>query len=171
MNPWSKNPAASVQSLSPRVRRGLALYASAAVRTKREASMAVGLHPSYITMLTNSNPLAMNELRRLMDSTDEANFDMVKLLNRLSLHALEVIAGTMTQGSSEALRLKAAQDLADRGPQTSKVQRHQVESWQIDPADAKRIAAAMVESAQIRQAHEAVLVGSHDATGVSTPDE
>lgn len=160
---------ASVSKLTPRVRRGLALYASAAVKTKREASAVVGLHPHYLTMLTNYNPLAQAELRRLMDSVDDANLDMTKLLHKLSIAALDTIASTMSHGSSEALRLKAAQDLADRGPQTSKVQKHQVESWRIDPADAQRIAQAMVETAQIRGEHTQVTVGSHDATGVSTP--
>lgn len=169
IDPGNPNPSARVASLSPRVRRGLALYASAACKTKKEASEAVGLSPTYLTMLTTVNPLARRELKRIMDEVDDANIDVAKVLHQLSVNALTVIERTMHEAGSEALRLKAAQDLADRGPQTGKVQRHQVESWHVDPAEAKLLAAAMLEAAEVRQSASHVLSGSHDATGVSTP--
>lgn len=170
MSDWRANsPFRKIKSLSPRVKRAIALYGTTACKTKRESSATVGLHPAYLHMLIKQNPLAQEELRRVMMEVDTATLDIGKLLHAMSIKALAKIHSTMEEASSEALRFKAAQDLADRGPQTSKVQRHQVETHTINASDAKSIAEAMVEAAKVRATYSHVAVGSHDATGVSTP--
>jgi excinuclease UvrABC nuclease subunit len=118
--------------------------------------------------MLHSNPLAQQELKRVMADVDAATVDMGKVLHLLSVRAVAKLEETMESASNETLRFKAAQDLADRGPQTSKVQRHQVETWSMSSDDAKAIADAMVESAQIRQQHAKFAEGSHDMTGVSS---
>jgi cell division protein ZapA (FtsZ GTPase activity inhibitor) len=115
------------------------------------------------------NPLAQAEFARVARNLDAATADIGAVMHQLSLKALGVIENTMHDASSEALRLKAAQDLADRGPQTSKVQRHQMETFNVSAELAKDLAAAMVESARVRKAFAHLSTGTHDATGVSTP--
>ena len=60
----------------------------------------------------------------------------------------------MQSAESERVQLDAAKDLADRGTETSKIQKHQIESWTLGKADAAAMAAALVESARIRQENE-----------------
>lgn len=164
-----ENVFAGVQKLSPRLRKAIAMYGTTAASTQKEASEIAGLHPQYLTLMLNNNPLAKEELQRVMREVDGAHINVGKLLHQLSLRALKTIEDTMYDASSEALRLKAAQDLADRGPQTSKIQRHQVESFTVDSETTKQLAAAMLESARVRSAYANIAIGSHDATGVSTP--
>ncbi len=76
-----------------------------------------------------------------------------ELIDKLGRRAIEVIGTTMEDGSSEALRLKAAIDLADRAPETSKIHKHQVEGFMLGSEDARAIAESMVAAAAVRQAN------------------
>lgn len=168
-NYTGKTGAAGVQSLSPRVRTAIGLYTGGIVKTKKAASAAAGLHPAYFTVLSTANPVVKEHVAKLTEQIDAETVDMATLLHKLSVKALGKIEETMDSSGSEHLRFKAAQDLADRGPQTTKVQRHQVESVRMDAKDVAALASTMVEAARIRQMNAHLAVGSHDKTGVSTP--
>lgn len=94
-----------------------------------------------------------------------------ELIEKLSRRAIEVIGTTMEDASSEALRLKAAIDLADRGPETSKIQKHQVESFSLTSEDARAIAESMVQAASIRQRHSNLVVDNFDKVNLDETEE
>lgn len=159
------NPYIGLQKLSPRLKRAIEIYATTQAATKKEASAAVGLHPNVLTMATAS-PLVQEYMKQVSDHATEKILDMRVLLDKLALRGLQKIEETMEAGSSELLRLKAAQDLADRGTQTMKGTRLQVESaFVVDAESAKHMAEAMVLAAQIREQNRALAVGSDDRTG------
>lgn len=106
-----------------------------------------------------------------MDSIDSAIADTslstTALIERLSRRAVEVIGRTMEDGSSESIRLKAAIDIADRGAETSKVQKHQLESFSITSGDARAIAEAMVAGASVRKRFAAEVQNDFDRVGMA----
>lgn len=144
---------------SPRTRRAAQLYGSGIAKTKKEAAEIAGIHPGYLTNLSNGN----SEIKRLIGEAEKsasiAVGDINQTLIRLGREGLATIDQIRRNASSEAIQLKAAIDLADRSPETSKVQKHQVESLSLDGEDVERLTKAMVESARIRadfaEVHEA----------------
>lgn len=75
---------------------------------------------------------------------------MSKVLSLLGREAVGKLRGLM-DSNSEMIQLKAAQDLADRSPETSKTIKHEVASITISGQDAKEMAEALVESARSRE--------------------
>ena len=135
----------------PRARLAARLYASGAVPTKRAACEAVGLHPSYITILSSSGNETIN---RLMAEVDEQIGDetiaTAVVIQKLSRKALMTIKDLMTS-SNEHISLKAASDILDRNTETSKTLKAQVTTFHIDSEDAKALAAALVEGAKAKE--------------------
>ena len=142
------------------------LYATGACKTQKEASAAAGLHPNYLTLLMSENRMVQDFVSRIDREIESDAVDMSKMLVTLGRRGVRNIAQLMENGESEQVRFKAAQDLADRSPETSKIQKHAVASFSIEGEDAKAIAAALVESATVsRQFAE---VGSGDFVRVDT---
>ena len=142
------------REISPRLRAAHRLYSSGAVPSKRAAAEAVGLHPQYYYLM--SSPQVGNPgLRLLRDEIDEAiqdkTIDMSRVLTMIGRKAIQSLYEIMQMSDSEGLRLKAAQDLADRSPETSKTIKHAVANINISGADARDIAAALVSSAKARE--------------------
>lgn len=166
-----------VQKLSPRVRLAARLYATAAAPTKREASKMAGLHPSYLTMLTGKS----EKVRQLVNDTDaliqDETVSSSVILQRLGRDAIAKISQLMHESQSEGLQLKAAIDLADRSPETSKTQKVQLESFNLDGKDVQALAAAMVEAAEVQGRYAAVGVeglvevdtDKHEAPAIPLP--
>ena len=75
---------------------------------------------------------------------------MARVLQKAGRRAIGKIVHTMEKSSSEGLQFKAAQDLADRAPETSKTQKVAVASFSIDGADVKELAAVLAEAGRIR---------------------
>ena len=155
---------AEVETIHPRVRTALHLYATAQEPTQYAASTAAGLHPNYLTSLLHKNPIVQQEYQRMIDGVEEKAIDMGVLLHKLSVKALGTIETMMDTSGKDEVRLKAAIDLADRGPLTSKIQRHTVDTFTVSPEDAQMIASAMLESAQARVVYAELAVGSRDET-------
>jgi hypothetical protein len=133
------------------------LYGSGACPTKKAASAAAGLHPNYLSMMTapkNGNELA----KRLVTDVDvmiqDQTVNMSRVLSILGRRAIGSIDQLRRESSNENIQLKASIDLADRAPETQKIQRLQVEALHIGASDAKALAAAMVESAANREQHK-----------------
>lgn len=143
--------------LSPRVRLAAVAYAAGTVTTKREAARLAGVTKEHFTHMTNHN----EETRRIINDTSQMINDETiatsKILQMLSRKAIGRLADLM-ESPNDAIAFRAAQDLADRGPETQKTQRLQVESLTLTGEDAKQLAKAMVESADVsrRFAHVAV---------------
>lgn len=142
----------SQDQLRPRARMALRLYVHAAVPNLTQAAKAVGLNPRYLAKVSRSQA-GQEFMKTAHELINDTALDTNQLIQKLSRRAIEVIGTTMEDASSEALRLKAAIDLADRGPETSKIQKHQVESFTLGSADAKAIAESMVQAAALRQRH------------------
>lgn len=142
-----------VRGLAPRTRQAIRLHNSGLAKTKREAASLVG-----VTAQTISNHTAKYqhpEAKMLIEEVDQAMarqvYNTAALMEELSRRALRKIGSLMDNAHSEAIQLKAAIDLADRGRETSKVQKHQVESFTVNSRDAKALAEALVNSAKARQ--------------------
>lgn len=148
-----------VQTVSPRVRLAARLYATGAAKTKKEASEMAGLHPNYLTMLTSEN--GSEKVKSLINDVDtlvaDESIETSKLIRILGRRALGKIGGLM-ESQNEHVALKAAQDLADRSPDTSKTQKVQVESLTLDGEDVRELTKAMLESARERERYAHVAV-------------
>lgn len=127
------------------------LYASAAVPSKLAAARAVGLSPTHMYLMTTKN----EESKRLINEVDqrilEGTVEMSTVLREIGREAIVKLRNLMNAAASEQTQLRAAQDLADRNPETSKVQRHEIVATHITPTDAKALAAALVESARVKE--------------------
>ncbi len=136
-------------TVSPRVAMATRMYATGAAPTKKAAAEAMGLSPQSLYIASTKSPA----VQKIMDDTTQEvsakAISISALLTQLSRRAVETIAGLMDESEDETIRLKAAQDLADRGPETSKIQRHQVESFTLHGKDVDRLAAAMLEGHSI----------------------
>ncbi len=135
--------------ISPRITHALRLYASGAVPTKKAAAEAMGLSPQTLYIASTKSPAAQGIHSKTMSAIEEKTVSMSALLATLSRKAVEQIGFMMENSDSEAIRLKAAIDLADRGPESSKIQKHQVESFTLTGKDVESLAAAMMESGRI----------------------
>ena len=143
------------------MKHALRLVAQGAA-TQRVAAQAFGLDEHPLSRIKNLNL----EAKRLMDEVDLAvankGIDLSVTMQTIGREAIRKIRGLMHGAEKEELQLKAAQDLADRNPETSKVQRHQQIAGMIDPEAAKLLAAALVEAAEIRVRMEQAGIGDGD---------
>lgn len=139
--------------LTPRVKHACRLYASAAVPTKKEAAEAVGLDPSYFNVITQpGHAKAMPEAIALIDEIqqkiEDKTVDLSSIVQLVSREALDEVRTLMKNTKNEAIKLKAASDILDRNPETSKTQKIQASSFSLSGEDAKSLAAALVMSAK-----------------------
>lgn len=139
----------ALKNLSPRAKMALRMVVLAGMKNI-DAAKAAGLHPAYIPQLKASNP-GKQFVSDLDDQLNEKSLETTVLMDRLGREALHRLATLMRHCEQPGIQLRAAMDLADRAPATSKVHKHQVESFTLGSADAKEIAAALVESASRRQ--------------------
>jgi hypothetical protein len=150
------NPLENVKP-SPRVRNAMRLYVTGACRTKREASVAAGLHPNYLTMLTRpgggSDPVKamMEEIHEMMS---DKTIDMSVVIQRLGRMGIGQIAKLALLGGNERIQLDAAKSLADRSPETAGIQKIQAEGLTLGSLDAKALAEALVESARLASQYD-----------------
>lgn len=144
---------------SPRVRMAARLWASGAVRTKREAARVMGVNEGYLSLIT-SPTVGSEQVNRIVGDTqamiENETIDISRVLQVLGRKAIGKLAHLMESGSKEDIQLRAAQDLADRNSETQKVQRHIVDQFTLSGEDAREIAKAMVESARLSQDYKHV---------------
>lgn len=138
-------------AVSARVRHAARMVATG-IANKREAADACGVSPSYF-YVASSPKNGKEEVLELMDDVEQAmasrTMDTAKAMEIMGREALVFIRGTMLESDNEAIALKAAIDLADRSPDTSKIQKHQVESVHMSAQDAKDLAKALVEGRRV----------------------
>jgi hypothetical protein len=155
--------------LSPRVKNAVRLYATGAVKTKKEASHLAGLHPATLGMYMQHNTELQAMLQQIDTEVEAKVADTAPVLKHLEVVALAVMNNLMRNGGSEAVKLKAAQDILDRGPRMGKVQRTMSVGLTIDGEDAKRLAESLVASRNVTQKYIGEVQG--DFEKVSTDRE
>lgn len=111
-----------------------------------------GLHPHSFTVISNKSDPVKKLLNDLEGRLADDALDMSVVQRTLGRAALIKIAKLMDSGN-ETVALKAAQDIADRSPEVSKIQRHEVATISLGTDDAKALAAALVESAKARESY------------------
>lgn len=130
------------------------MYAAGLVPTKAAAADAVGLARGTFYAVT-APAVADGKAKQLHTSIDamvaDDTVDTRKLIDLLARKAIGVVGNLMTGAEDEAVKLRAAQDLMDRGSETGKINKHQIESWSLSGRDAKGLAEAMVEAARVRE--------------------
>lgn len=144
---WRKLPHPNVP---PRTKLALKLYVSGAVRTQAEAAAVAG-----VTQATVSNARRSVEGRAYENTFDaqvqERSVSLSAVIAKLSEKALSVMEEQIDNGSTEDVRFKAAKDILDRNPETSKTNKVQVESFTLAGRDVQALATALAEG---RRAHE-----------------
>lgn len=150
----------------PRIRHAARLYASGAVRTKQEAAEAVGVNPSYFNVVTQPGHARSNpEIIKIMDDIERAIQDkavsLSSVIESVSREAVAEMRDLINHSQNEAIRLKAASDILDRNPETSKTQKHQLSGFSLGSEDAKALAAALVKSAEAQRLYGSQAMGDY----------
>src|SRR5580765_1494775 len=142
-------PASQRKTLRPRVRTAMRLVLTGATRTQAEACRVVGLDQAYLSAVKRS-PVVAAYIRRLEAQLDQIAINMSAAVQELGRRGLLKIAAFMESDQvKDELRLRAAMDLADRSPETSKTSKLSIEGdLTIREADANRLIAALVEASQ-----------------------
>ena len=141
------------RQLSPRLRLAARLWAAGA-GTKGHIARSLGLNPMTLyltTMPSLGNPDVITTVQRINQLVEDESVAIGKALALAGRRAVHNIVNTMEQASSEVLRFKAAQDLADRSPETSKTQKVAIASFNMSSDDVKELARTMVEAGEARK--------------------
>ena len=127
------------------------LYASGAVKSKREACQAVGIGEQYLSTLSRAS-VANPEITSIIGEVDHAIQDKTVALSTVialaARRAVEKVNKLMDSGN-EHIQLKAATDILDRHPETSKTQKVLSASFSIEGKDAAELASALVRAAEL----------------------
>jgi hypothetical protein len=144
------------------------LYASGAAPTKKAACEAVGLMPAYLSILESAgNPTVtsiMSEVDKAINDETVALSRVISLLGRKAVKKM----GELIDSGNEHVALRASSDILDRSAETSKTLKATVTSWNLDSADAKMLAKALVEGAKVRD--QFLPVAANDFVKVSTDE-
>lgn len=137
------------------------LWASGAVKSKKAACEAVGLSTTYLSLLSR-DAVANPEIVSIIGDVDRAIHDKsITLSAVIALAARRAVekVNRLIDSNNEHIALKAASDILDRNPETSKTQKLQVASFSLEGQDAKDLAAALVRSAEVRERYGAIAEG------------
>lgn len=132
----------------PRTKMALTLWVSGAARTQKEAAQIAGVSQGTVSIARHRE--SGQELEETFNTgVMERAMSLSAVIAKLSEKALKVMDEQITNGSSEEVKFKAAKDILDRNPETSKTNKVQVESFTLGNKDAKEIAAALTEGAAL----------------------
>ena len=148
---WRRNLVDPIR-LKPSVKLGLQLYAQGVTKSLKESSVAMGFHPNYLTIVAGT-PAGKAFMASAHEIIAREVVNKQSLISALGMRAAQVTGILMEDAASEAIRLKAAQDIMDRDPELSKVQKHQVESFTLSGKDATELAAALTSSGSVKEVY------------------
>lgn len=143
---------------TPRTKMAMKLYATGAVRTQKEAAEIAGIHPTYLSIVKNT-PTGERYFEQTDSQIQERAVSLSAVIAKLSEKALKVMEEQIKNGSTEEVKFKAAKDILDRNPETSKMNKVQVEAFTLSGRDAKEIAAALAEGRALTALDEQVAEG------------
>lgn len=143
--PWTER----LEGIRPStaVKTAIRLLVTGACKTKREAAVAAGLHPAYLTQVTTHSSAVIAYLQEMESLMTDKTADMSVVMNNLGRVGIAKIAQLAVAGGNERIQLDAAKTLADRSPDTAGIQKIQDAGLSLGANDAKAIAAALIESA------------------------
>jgi hypothetical protein len=147
--------------LNPRVRMALRMYAFGACKTLGEAAAVVGISPMWLSQKKNS-PAGKAYMESAQQILDDKTANTAEIISRLGMRGLQVIGQFVEDTGDKKLQLRAAIDLADRAPETSKVQKIQVESFTLANKDAKALAEALVAGRSVNELYGHLREGNLD---------
>lgn len=160
---------ASGRAISPRVNNAIRLYASGAVKTKGEAERVAGLAKGGFYVLRR-NPMVNAAIAKISQEIDSGTINMADAIQRLGRHGVAKIAQLMETAVKEEVQLKAAQDLADRSPETSKTHKVALEADVTLPASTvSDLARALVEQASRRERYIEAAQGDYVKVSEAVP--
>lgn len=147
--------------VSPRVKLAARLYATGAVPTKAAAADAAGLARGTFYVMSapgGGSPEVQNMIGEADRMIEDRTVQLSAAIALLARKALKKV-GQLVDSNNEHVSLKASVDLLDRNPETSKIQRHQVTSFNIDHEDTKDLVAALVAGAKVREKYSDLAKG------------
>ncbi len=145
-------------NFTPKTKMALKLYVSGAARTQAEAAEIAGCHKQSVTLARNT-PTGRALERAFEHGVMEKAMSLSAVIEKLSAKALTVMEDLIEHGSTEEIQFKAAKDVLDRNPETSKTNKVQVESFTLSGRDAKEIAAALAEGRALQAVDSEVAEG------------
>ncbi len=158
------------RKISPRIRLAAKYYNSGIAPTLGEAARLAGLHPGTLYAMNVSDN---EEYKRIGDqaakNADIATGEISIVLQRLGRNALQTIEDLRINADKDETKLKAAIDLADRSPETSKIQKLQVQSISLDGKDVEVLTRSLVEAAEVQGRFTDATTG--DYVKVTPPDQ
>lgn len=157
------------RQLSPRIRMALRMYALAAVPTMTAAAEACGVNLAYLSMMANS-PAGKAYMQTVQEILDEKAISTTDLINKLGRRAIEIIGGLAENAGSQSIQLKAAIDLADRSPETSKTTKVQVDSFSLSGKDARLLAESIVQGRSVHERFGTEVLGNVDRVTNALPE-
>ncbi len=149
------------------------LWASGVAKTKAAAARMAGLRPTALylpTMPSVGSDVAKDLGRRVAAQVQDETVEMATVLRNAGRAAVDKIVSTMNDSSSEGLQFKAAQDLADRSPETSKTQKVAVATFSLEGKDVAELSRALAEAAEVRRQHTRFAEGNHVMTAADDID-
>lgn len=138
------------------------LYATSAVKTKKEACEAAGMNPNGLSYRRWMDKRLDIYLAQIEKQITDGTVDMSQVIQRLGRKAMLNIADLGENAQKEDVRLRANIDLADRSPETAKTHKLQLETdVRMRPEDIARLQATLAESAAARQSYAAAAEGDY----------
>lgn len=135
----------------PRVRLAARLYASGAVSSKREAARAVGLHPAYLSVLDSAGNEVTHSIYSEVDAAlADKTMSLSAIIQKMSRTALKTVNNLMNS-ENDQVAMKAAADVLDRNPETSKTFKASISTFSLDGQDVKELAAVLVQAAKTKE--------------------
>jgi hypothetical protein len=151
-----------VKELSPRVKLATRLYKTGFAKTKGEAADLAGLNRQTFYLLSTTEIQVAELAAKIDQELQDESIDTGRLIKQLGRKALHKIDSVMSNPLVKfETQLKAAQDLADRSPETSKVVN--INARVETPLSDDQVAAlrrAMIEAANLRDKFSAAAEGS-----------
>jgi len=167
---YARRLAMTPEDFSPRVKLALRLYVHGVCKTQKEAAVAAGLSHMHFHSIVKS-PAGQHYMKTAHELIEQHANDTNMLIQKLSHRAIQVLGTLMEDAGKEDVRLRAAQDLADRGPETSKIQRHQVESFTLAGSDARALAESIMMAATAREQNAALATENFDKVNMEESTE
>ena len=131
------------------MRRALELYETAAVKTKKEAAEAVGLS-RYCLHANNMGPAAQAYAASVDTAIQQRVVDLSAIIERVSEKALTRLEHLIDLADKDEVKLRAAQDILDRNPRTSKTSRLQVSSLSLTGKDVQALVTAITSGRDLK---------------------
>lgn len=148
--------------MSPRLRQAVRLYASGATRTQKEAAEIMGVSRVGLGRILRYTPVGKNEVALIDSEIRRRVVDLSAVIEGLGQRAIARVAALMDGTDvKHDVQLRAAQDILDRNPATSKTRRLQVESLSLTGKDVQTLVRAMTSSAELKREFPEAAIGDY----------